>query len=364
MNFFAYFIYGEFVVLALLVIFFIAPMRAKFGTKMIWFAWLAFCLSKFFFYTHLGGHTFAPVLPEKLLWFWGWAYSGAIILFGLRLVWWTHHGRTTVMPLLAWGIAAFGLYNGIVTPDVHRIELTFPNLPAALDGYRIVQLTDIHCSCAARGWRTRRIVEKANALGPNLICVTGDNVDGYVSELARDMAPLRDLVARDGVWYVRGNHEYYLDRTNWREWFRENGMRFLDNEGVTLRAGLYLGGVVEESETLYGGPWPDVMQAFQNAQTNDFLILMRHRPAKAREALVDRQVSLQLSGHTHGGICPIMSTLVAWHNGGFVRGLYPLGKGYLYVSPGTGQWAGFPLRLANPSEITLIVLKRGEATGK
>ena len=106
----------------------------------------------------------------------------------------------------------------------------------------------------------------------------------------------------------------------------------------------------------------NVGRAFASATNGEFRILLEHRPTHARTHLAANGIDLQLSGHTHGGIGPVVSSLVARLNGGFVRGLYRIGGGVLYVSPGTGQWAGFPMRFFNPSEITLIVLRRRPAT--
>jgi predicted MPP superfamily phosphohydrolase len=90
-------------------------------------------------------------------------------------------------------------------------------------------------------------VDRVNACRPDLICLTGDYVDGYVSKLAGDVEPLCDLKAPDGVYVVRGNHEYFLDYEEWRKWFADNGFRLLVNECVFPRKSLALGGVNDTS---------------------------------------------------------------------------------------------------------------------
>ena len=99
--------------------------------------------------------------------------------------------------------------------------------------------------------------------------------------------------------------------------------------------------------------------AFAGVPADAFRVLLCHRPFTAATGAAEAGVSLQLSGHTHGGAMPLLSLLVAQFNEGHVRGLFEFAPGrFLHVSPGTGQWAGFPLRILNPAEITVIVLRR------
>lgn len=85
---------------------------------------------------------------------------------------------------------------------------------------------------------------------------------------------------------------------------------------------------------------------------------MEHRPGNARQNFELASVDLQLSGHTHGGIAPVLSLPIKAANDGFVKGLYLIRSGWLYVSSGTGQWAGFPVRLFAPSEIAVLTLRK------
>ena len=293
-----------------------------------------------------------------MLWAWDWACSGLFILFALSLVWWVRRGRAVVLPVAAWGLAAYGFVCGIMLPGVREVELRYPDLPAELDGYRIVQLSDLHCCASMRGWRTRGIVEMVNACRPNLLCLTGDYVDGYVEQVAKELEPLRGLKAPDGVYAVRGNHEYFLDWAAWRKWFTANGFRFLVNECVFPRESLAVGGVNDHTACYRRDVQADVGLAFAAATNGEFRVLLQHQPCDARENFERYGVRLQLSGHTHGGIAPGVDRLVARFDSGFVRGIYELPGGYLNVSPGVGQWAGFPLRFFNPPEISVIVLRQ------
>lgn len=346
-------------VVALLTFFtFVLPSRMRFGRKTIWTMVLFACASRGVVYQSLGGSAQAPEFPEWLLWIWDWACSGLFMLFLLSLVWRVFKWRTVVLPVFSWGLAALGFVNGIMVPDVREVELSWPDLPEELDGYRIAQLSDLHCSSSMRGWRTDAIVKKVNAARPDIICLTGDYVDGAHSRLVGDLEPLKGLHAADGVWCVRGNHEYYIDAEAWRKWFSENGFHFLANECVFPRRSLALGGVNDPGAAKVGDILPNVRTAFAAATNGEFRVLMEHRPTYARENFEMHGVRLQLSGHTHGGIVPGIDMLVACFNGGFVRGAYEMPGGWLFLSPGVGQWSGFPLRFRNPPEINVIVLRR------
>ena len=350
----------------LAILFFVIPCRMRIRTQAIWIMFLLFCGIKGLVYEQFGGDAMAPDLPEKLIWLWNWADDGMFFLVAFSLLWLLlpfrkrlNGVRIVILPVLSWGIAAWGQYNGTVLPIVREVELGFRDLPASLDGYRIVQVSDLHCSSAARGWRTRAVVDLVNGLDADLICLTGDYVDGKVACLAEDLAPLKDLRARDGVYCIRGNHEYYKDQYAWWGWFWENGLRVLVNECVFPHEMLALGGVPDKNGPRYGDVAPDVRQAFAAATNGEFRVLLQHRPEGAAENCREVGVRLQLSGHTHGGIAPLIASVVRSANGGFLRGLYGIGNGsYLHVSPGCGQWVGFPMRFFNASEITLLTLRR------
>ena len=336
----------------------VMPSKLKTRGRAVWAMILLLAASRSLFFDGFGGSVFTPELPELVIWCWYLLSSSLYVLIALRVFWRTPHGRLTLMPLLAVAISAWGMWEGLRPPAVKEVDLVYENLPASLDGYRILQISDLHCSSTVRGWRTRAVVEAANAAKADAICLTGDYVDGLVSERAEDLSPIFSLSAPDGVWCVTGNHEYYLDGARWRKWYRDGGLRFLANDCVHPRSGLSIAGV-NDPVALTRGPdvAPNVEHAFAGSSTNDFRILLSHRPKFFKENVRKCGVDLQLSGHTHGGLAPVLSWLVAQMNGGFVRGLYREGDSYLYVSPGTGLWAGFPLRFFNPSEITLFVLK-------
>ena len=176
--------------------------------------------------------------------------------------------------------------------------------------------------------------------------------------LRRDVEPLRALQARDGVWAVPGNHEYFFDYDAWLRHLAGMGIRFLANAHVTLeRDGgvLVLAGVTDRSAPATGYPGPDLEAALAGAPSAASIILLDHQPKNAPLAAA-RGVALQLSGHTHGGMIRGLDRLVARGNGGYVSGAYAVGGMTLYVSNGTALWPGFALRLGRPSELTRITL--------
>ena len=354
-------------------------------------ALFALALGRFAFFATVGGSSFAPDLPALLIWGYGWIYAAAMMLIAaavffavarallglarVRVPVRAVRGTFAACAVLAAALSGWGIYEGVRTPDVQRVEIAYDDLPPAFDGYRIVHLSDLHCSSSARRPRFARIVERVNALDADLIAITGDIVDGRVCERLKDLEPLADLRARDGVWGCTGNHERYWEWDAWSDALTRLGLRifsgfnrFAGNVVTRGDAALAIGGLGDPS--FFGGisksdektiaEWMERTQrAFDGVPVGAFRILLFHRPYTERIGAAAANVKLQLSGHTHGGAMPVLKWLVAARNEGHVRGLYEFAKGrYLYVSPGTGQWAGFPLRLFNPTEITEITLRR------
>jgi hypothetical protein len=256
----------------------------------------------------------------------------------------------------AFMLSLYGTRQAMRVPDVHTIEVTLPRLPTELDGFSLVQLADIHVGVFLKRQWLQEVVNKTNALAADLVVLTGDMIDGTPEAIGADMAPLRDLRARHGVYGVTGNHEYYFDVRRWLPAFRELGIEMLQNEFRIFRIQgetLVLAGVPDPAATHYGETGPD-LQLLQDSVPEGVRVLLQHRPSGVSSGF---QPDLQLSGHTHGGNLFFIKWLVAPFNGGLVGGLFDLGRMQLYVSPGTGIWAGFSCRLGIPSEITRIVLR-------
>lgn len=267
----------------------------------------------------------------------------------------------TIMSFAAIAFACFGVHQSMRVPDIKEMDVTIRDLPDGFEGYRIVQLTDLHISkLYDRPWVTA-VVEKTNALDADLIVITGDVIDGELPLRYDDVQPLHDLVARDGVITIPGNHEYYFGYENWMHHFGGLNMLTLENDHIVLdRDGdqLTIAGVTDLRADRTDRPEPDVAKALEGRPENAPVILLDHQPKMARDA-APMGVDLQLSGHTHGGMVWGFDTIVAMVNGGFVSGMYDIGDMQLYVNNGTAQWPGFAIRVGVPAELTVITLRKG-----
>jgi predicted MPP superfamily phosphohydrolase len=275
-------------------------------------------------------------------------------------------GRVTaarVRALGALGLAGaaglVGMRGALRGPRVRRVELGVARWPAARDGYRIVQLSDIHLGPILDRRFARAIVEQTNALAPDLVAITGDLVDGTVERIGAEAGPLAELRARDGVFFVTGNHDYYSGADAWVERVRALGIRVLRNERVTIGDGpaaFDLAGVEDHHAHLVSARHrEDVPGALAGRDPARPVLLLAHDPQTFPIA-ARLGVDLQLSGHTHGGQIWPFALLVRLATP-FVAGHHRRGESQLYVSRGTGFW-GPAMRLFATAEITEIVLRR------
>jgi len=245
------------------------------------------------------------------------------------------------------------LRSGLKPPRDVRIDIELANWPAALNGFRIVQISDIHIGPILDRRFARAIVDRVNALDPDLIAVTGDLVDGAVEKLADEVAPFGDLKARHGVFFVTGNHDYYSGVVDWVAKADELGMRVLRNEWVEIgdsRGRFDLIGVDDHRGNMVGDDGrEDLPKALAGRDPARPAILLAHDPSTFRGAS-KLGIGLQLSGHTHGGqIWPFEYLVRAAVP--YVAGHYRVRESQLYVSRGTGFW-GPPMRLFAPAEIS------------
>jgi hypothetical protein len=289
----------------------------------------------------------------------GWA-AAALGAPALPSPGWTRVSAIAV-PLLAALATGWGFFNARRPPAVREVRIPIAGLPAALDGFSIVQISDLHVGPTIRGAFVKRVVERANALQPDLIALTGDLVDGGVAQLKAHFAPLAALRARHGVYAVTGNHEYYSGAAGWVAHWRRLGWRPLLDEHVVIAhdgAPLLLAGVTDYSAGHFEpGHRSDPGQALAGAPAGLHpRVLLAHQPRSADTAEA-AGFDLQLSGHTHGG------QFVPWNwfvplQQPYVAGLHRHGSMWVYISRGTGYW-GPPKRLGAPSEITRVRLVRG-----
>ncbi|GGP24642.1 metallophosphoesterase [Silvimonas amylolytica] len=263
-----------------------------------------------------------------------------------------------VVPVLALLASAIGFANARRRARVVHVDVPLDNLPAALNGFTIVQISDIHVGPTIKRRYLDAIVNKVNALQPDVIAVTGDLVDGSVADLSPHTAPLARLQARYGAYFVTGNHEYYSGADEWTAELRRLGINVLINEHVVLDhdgAPLVLAGVTDYTAHHFNADQrSDPQAALAGAPENaGARVLLAHQPRSA-VAADEAGFDLQLSGHTHGGQFWPWNLFVRFQQP-FTAGLNRLNRLWVYTSRGTGYW-GPPKRFGAPSEITRVRL--------
>ncbi|MDE2605690.1 MAG: metallophosphoesterase [Burkholderiales bacterium] len=259
--------------------------------------------------------------------------------------------------VLALALTVVGYLHARRPARVRRITVPLANLPEALAGFRIVQISDIHVGPTIKAPYLQAIVERVNRLEADVVAITGDLVDGSVADLRSHVAPLAQLRARHGVYFVTGNHEYYSGVHGWVAELDRLGIRVLHNEHVVLShdgAPLVLAGVPDFSGHRFDPDHrSDPAAAVAGAPADAPRVLLAHQPRSAAAA-AQAGFHLQLSGHTHGGQFLPWNYFVPLQQP-FTAGLHRLGQLSVYVSRGTGYW-GPPKRLGAPSEIAELRL--------
>ena len=271
--------------------------------------------------------------------------------------------RTALSRILGGTAALAGLgaamvgFSQALSVVIQRVRVPLRKLPRSMDGTRLVQLSDVHVNGTIGRAYVEEIVARTNALSPDVVVITGDLIDGPVSGLRDQVAPLANLRARYGVFFVTGNHEYYAGAIPWVEHLATLGVKTLQNERVSVGEGeesFDLAGVHDFNSAAYAiGHTHDPDRALAGRDPAREVVLLAHQPCSVHDA-ARLDVGLQLSGHTHGGQIFPMKYVVALGQP-FVEGLHRLGETQIYVSRGTGYW-GPPMRVGAPPEIAEITL--------
>ncbi len=259
----------------------------------------------------------------------------------------------------AGGLTTYGIYGARRRPAIIEVSVPVRDLPGSLQGFRIVQITDIHAGLTVARPFVETVVEMANAQMGDIVAFTGDLVDGTVDQLREHVAPMRNLQGRYGRYFITGNHEYYSGALPWVEEAKRLGFDVLLNEHRVIRQGggtIVLAGVTDTSA---GGFIPahrsDPHKAIAGAPKADVKILLAHQPRSLYESS-KAGFDVQISGHTHGGQF-FPWNLLATIGQPCIKGLHKFADTWIYVSKGTGYW-GPPVRLGARSEITVITLVR------
>jgi len=271
--------------------------------------------------------------------------------------------RAFFVVAIAFVAGIHGLRSGLRMPSLVRLEIPLDRWPQSLDGFRIIQLSDIHIGPILGRSFAESLVARVNERSPDLIAITGDLVDGGVAQLADEVAPFANLESRHGTFFVTGNHDHYSGAHSWCDRAAELGMTVLRNRRVSIEDGsgtFDLAGVDDHRGNHVGDDGrEDLAAALDGRDRSRPAVLLAHDPSTFKRAC-GMGIDLQLSGHTHGGqIWPFgfLVRLVI----PFVAGRYHRKGAELYVSRGTGFW-GPPMRLRAPAEITEILLRSVSAT--
>ena len=288
-----------------------------------------------------------------------------------QVFWLSQHGSILVLTLSIVAVFVGGL-QAARGPKVIEVDIPIQDLPPELEGFRIVQISDLHVSSMIRRPYVERVTEITNTLKPDMVALTGDIIDGPLSRLKEHAEPLKELSPKGRVFFVTGNHEYYAGAPEWIEHFTKMGMTVLQNSYVTIEhkgTEMMVAGIVDPAVAMIdpaGRADPDLasrtVECGPEAKNPAVRILLAHNP-KITGAAAKVGYDLQLSGHTHAGQFFPWTLAVKLVHAPHYAGLSRAQKMWVYVSAGTGTW-GPPVRLGTTPELTLLRLVNGSKTSK
>ncbi len=267
-----------------------------------------------------------------------------------------HRMAAPVVIATALGATGYGLTEASM-PEMAPVTVAHDQLPDEFVGLKIALITDLHVGPVRDASFTRRVVAAVNGQQPDLVVLGGDLVDGTVEHAGEHLEPIRDLEAPLGVVAVSGNHEFISQEADtWMTFWESLGVKVLRNANIELTRGADSITVAGINDPMGEGPdAPDVDKALDGDDPAGYTVLLAHQPRQAYDAQ-DRDVDLQLSGHTHGG--------QLWPFGFAIRlqqpavdGLTPVGDIPVLTSRGAGAW-GPPVRVLAPPEVPIITLGR------
>jgi len=305
----------------------------------------------------------------------GW---GILVLLTVCLVWLALRSRrrwvrvvTALVPVLLWVAFLYGAYVGPHQFEIRHVEIAFDDLPPSFDGYKIVQFSDVHAGTLTgrRAELLQRAVDSINAQQADMVVFTGDLQNKKPAELMPFVDLLASVEAKDGVYSVKGNHDYPMyiddeiekyDDMEYRSQVDDMiGWTVLNNCHYSIRRGneqIYIAGMENDGEAARFPKKGDIQRALFSIMRDEFVVMLEHDPtAWRRKILPECHVQLTLSGHTHGGQVSLFGLSPASLVYKEYRGLYTIGGRYLYVSSGLSGVV--PFRLGVPPEIVVITLR-------
>lgn len=257
------------------------------------------------------------------------------------------------------GLASFGAFRAFSPARITEVPLKLARLPKALEGFTLVQLSDVHIGPVLQRRFLDELVDRANSAKPDLVAITGDLVDGTPQYIGSAVEAITRLRSRYGTYFVTGNHDYYSGAPEWIALLQGWGVNVLRNRRVEV-------GDVGGSFDLIGvDDWGgrgmsrdyDLDAAIAGRDPSRASVLLAHQPSNF-DVVADHGLDLQLSGHTHGGQT-FPATGVAWLIWGErSAGLSKTKDSQLFVSRGCG-FVGPPSRLGSPPEIVKVILTAG-----
>ncbi len=274
-----------------------------------------------------------------------WIIFGVASLAGLSM-----NFHRTVEFLFGAAVVAglYGVFNASWT-RITRTTVRLANLPAAWHGRRAALISDLHLGHVRNSSFLRRMVAKILKEEPDAIFIAGDLYDGTAIDARQAAAPLSDLVAPHGVYFVAGNHEQFGDDSKYLHAIAAAGVRVLSNEKVEVD-GLQIVGVPYRNAAR-DSHLASVLHGIR-LDRDRASVLLTHAPDHP-EIAEAAGVSLQLSGHTHLGQFIPWSWMARRIYRQFVYGLSQIGKMQVFTSSGAGTW-GPPLRLGSNPEIVVL----------
>ena len=254
------------------------------------------------------------------------------------------------------GLASYGVFRAYRPAELTELPVRLAGLPKALEGFTIVQLTDIHVGSVLQRAFVDDLVARANSAKGDLVAITGDLVDGTPSQLGQYVGRLRNLQSKHGTYFVTGNHDYFSGADAWVKHLEGMGVNVLRNRHVSIGDGASSFDLVGVDD--WGGMgWHngyDLGAATAGRDPARASVLLAHQPS-GLEFASKANIGLQLSGHTHGGQIFPGNFVAQLMWGSRSAGLSQHGNSLLYVSRGCG-FVGPPMRVGAAPEIVKVVL--------
>jgi predicted MPP superfamily phosphohydrolase len=258
----------------------------------------------------------------------------------------------------AFAVAAVAGYIGSRWLRVKELDACFPDLPESLEGMRIVQVSDLHVGPHTSRSYLAAVVRKVRDARPDLIAITGDQVDDYARDVVYFAEAFAGLSAPHGVFAVAGNHDVYAGWSAVRAGLEAMGITLLVNDAVEVLRGTGSLWVAGTGDPAGGEAAPDLGRTLARVPEGAFTIALAHNPV-LWPGLARRGVHLTLSGHTHYGQLSIPS--LGWSLASpfleYAMGAHRLAESLLYINPGTNYW-GLPFRIGALPEVTVLTLRR------